>query len=163
GSARAAEVAPPAGELELRLGMGRRSDSLATPDLRANAEGGALSDLALAGAWFGSRAHVGLAARGSLVRFALRAPELAGALSPGEVSVVGGTAAAGLAVRAFAWGGRLRFDGDVGWGYAQVPVVAVDGPTAALTSASLRGHGPSGRLGVALGIDALALELGAEA
>src|SRR5512144_162909 len=112
GAARAAEVAPPAGELELRLGLGRRSDTLATPDLRANAEGRALSDLALAGAWFGRSAHVGLAARGAIARFALRPPGDSISVPPGEVSVVGATAVAGIAGRAFAWQGRLRLDGD---------------------------------------------------
>src|SRR4051794_12328061 len=56
-------IAPASGRLELRLGLGRRQDTLAVRDVHAQAEGGALSDLAVAGAWFGGWAHVGVAGR----------------------------------------------------------------------------------------------------
>jgi hypothetical protein len=157
--------APAAGRLEARLGLGRRHDTLAVRDVRANAEGGALSDLAVAGAWFGGSAHVGVAARLAVQRFVLRDKGLAA--MPPEVVVNGLAAAGGLALRAQSAGGRLRCEGDVGYGLLRLPVVFVNTASAGgplIAGGALGAHGPAITATVALALAfGLGLELDGEA
>src|SRR5437763_13402119 len=81
-----ASAAPPAAEVEareplaeaarfrfdLRAGLGVRHDRLSTSATRIGANGAALSDFVLGGAWFGTRSPLGLAARFELDHFGLR-------------------------------------------------------------------------------------------
>jgi hypothetical protein len=159
--------------LDLQLGLGRRDDALAAGATQATAEGSALSELALAGAWFGGGdSPLGVAARAALERFALRVAEPAQA-ADARVVVTGFEGRGGLAMRAPLFR-RLRVEGALGYGVFQLPTVFVSqsGAAIGLAAATLRAHGPvlsaslllglSARFGVELGADAWPLGFGAE-
>lgn len=149
-------------QLELGLGVGRRSDRLSTAAVRSSAEGGALSDLDLAGVWFGARTHLGLLGRLGLERFALQARQG----DPAQrAEVVGAIAEVGLLWRGSAWQRRLGFELGAAYGLLRLPVARIDlgGAEPALAGASLDGHGPALLAAVATDPDGpFGVELGAE-
>jgi hypothetical protein len=164
-AADAVALAPEAGRLELQLGVGRRDETLAAGMVRATADGSALSDAALAGAWFG-RGRLGADGRLAVERYALATTDT----SPGanRVDVTGWSAAGGVAARAWALDGRLVLTGRLGYSFVQIPVALLRRSTAGLVQlagGSLRGHGPMA--GAALAFtgagDRVGLELAADA
>src|SRR5688572_17833372 len=127
--------------LDLRAGVSVRNDTLTTGSARIGARGTALSDLVLGGAWFSGRSPIGVAGRFELDRFALRAD----AASAGD-----GVAATGLELHAAAAGrlhpgdGQVLLEGQVGYGFLQVPLGRLPGSDGALppSTDTLRAHGP---------------------
>ena len=157
------ETAPASTRLELQLGGGWRHDTLALGQLNATATGGALSDLAARGAWFRPGSRLGIAAAVQASRFAVTAE--VGAVVPDQVDLTGLDALAGLALRARA-GQRVSFEGQLGYGWFQLPVASLAAGPAGnlrLSGGELRGHGPALRAGLRLALASpVALELGAE-
>jgi hypothetical protein len=144
-------VVAPALRLDLRGGAGWRDDRASMGGTQVIARGTTGSTLSARAAWFGSRAHLGVAAHASWEWFTLRegdVPEVP--MTPFSASA--GQAGAAIAVRAphraRAGVGRIGdidFELQAGWDWLQLPVVSAE--TAAtgvvLRGDRLRTHGPT--------------------
>jgi hypothetical protein len=130
------ETEPPRGRLELHAGWGVRNDRFAADGARINARGGAISDLALGGAWFAPGQWYGFAGRLALERFGVRDEDPA---RPGTLALTGFEGAAGLGAR-LAASARVTLEGHLGYGLVQAPQ-ALPGATT-LTPINVRAHGP---------------------
>jgi hypothetical protein len=134
-------VTASAARLDLETGLGLREDRFAAGGDHIKATGGAISHAVLGGAWFAEGRPLGLAGRLEVERFAERGEDGATDVA---LTLNGLDLAAAAAGRAAAAGGRLRLEGQLGYGLVQVPVAA-RGPGAAsmpLVSSALRAHGP---------------------
>jgi hypothetical protein len=125
--------------LDLRAGVGIRNDTLTTGSARIGARGTALSDFVLGGAWFHGRSPIGVAGRMELDRFALRTDS-----GGSSVSATGLELHAGAAGRVHPGDSQVLLEGQLGYGFLQVPL----GPTPAsngmlpASADTLRAHGP---------------------
>lgn len=150
--------------LDLRAGWGIRADDLTTPAARIGASGSTLSDFVVSGGWFLDGTALGFVGRLEVNRFQLQGDlDGSGAVA---VSATGIEGQAGLAGRWRPGQGRALLEGQVGYGFLQVPLAqlpASDGsvpPDARL----VRAHGPA--LGVLLAVaahDAVSLEVSGRA
>ena len=156
-NARAHRAPPPAPlRLELRGGLSNRQDKLTAPGTLVDAQGTALSNLALGGAWFAG-SDLGVAAGLDVDRFSLRDPSDGG----GNATATGVELWAALAGRHGLNAGRLLLEAQLGYGFLQTPLAQV-GPAgpAGVTTGSLQAHGPVAAAGVVLALaDTLALEV----
>jgi hypothetical protein len=126
---------PPRGRVELHGGLGVRNDRFIADGARTNAKGGAISDVALGGAWFAPGAAYGFAGRLALERFSVRDEDPA---RTGTLALTGFEMGAGIAGRIAS--GSLMLEGQLGYGLVQAPQARAD--AAALRPIALRAHGP---------------------
>ena len=146
---KAARADVDAGRLAVEVALGQRDDRVTVGRSSVVAEGGALSGLSLAGAWYGRRpgAWLGGAARVSAERFALRSS--GGEAS--EVVVSGGEGRAALAMRWVSGGGRFQLEGQLGYAWLRLPLARREGQLGAgLVEDALTAHGPAARATVSL-------------
>jgi hypothetical protein len=144
--------------LDLRAGLSVRHDTLTTGAARIGAQGTALSDFVLGGAWYHGRSPLGFAGRAELDRFALRTDTGGSSVSATGLEIYG--AAAG---RLHPGDGQVLLEGQLGYGYLQVPIGRLPASDGTLPSStdSVQAHGPVIAALIAFApSDALTLEVG---
>jgi hypothetical protein len=126
--------------LDLRAGLSVRNDTLTTGSTRIGARGMALSDVVLGGAWFSGRSPLGFAGRFELDRFALRSDGGGGGTTP-ATGLEAHVAAAG---RLHPGDGQVLLEGQLGYGYLQVPLGRLPASDGTLPDSTdrLSVHGP---------------------
>jgi hypothetical protein len=132
--------------LDLRSGLSLRSNLLTAGPSRVSAKGGAISQVALAGAWFPRDGMFGAVARLEIDRYSLRG-DPAG-YAPVALVATGAEGMGGFAARLAPGSGRTTLEGYVGYAYAQVPVARVSRSDAStslmtVTTSGLSAHGPA--------------------
>ena len=125
--------------LDLRAGVGVRNDTLTTGAARIGARGTALSDFVLGGAWYRGRFPLGLAGRAELDRFALRTDS-----GGSSVSATGLELHVGPAGRLHPGDSQVLLEGQLGYGFLQMPIARVPASDGTLPSSTdtLQAHGP---------------------
>jgi hypothetical protein len=142
--------------LELRGALGVRRDALTLAGARSEAEGQALSDLVLGGAWFARGSPFGVAARLELDRFSLRSEQDAGASSSATAFELVGA----LAGRLRPGSGALALEAQLGYGLLHEPLAPARGADRPFALAALGAHGPFVGAGVTVqASDAVELDL----